>query len=88
MNKPETQPGGSLKPVGWAPAIRCAAEAVANLGAHFIVNRKPGDVAMYEQGIGCERASKMLEEMARLIERQSDQPNARGERPAPTTKKA
>jgi hypothetical protein len=74
MNKPETQSGGSLKPVGWAPAIRFAAREVAKLGAHFVTNRQAGDVAMYEQGIGCERASKMLEEIARLIESQQ-QPN-------------
>ena len=64
LNTQDTSP-----PSCWSDAIRFASREVAKLAAHFIGNRRVGDVAMYEQGIGCERASKMLLEEANLIER-------------------
>jgi hypothetical protein len=47
-------------------AILFASQQVEKLGAHFLTNRNVGDVAMYDQGIGCDRASKMLKEIARI----------------------
>jgi hypothetical protein len=59
----------------WIDAIRFSAGEVGKLAKHFVGNTKTDgtrDVSVYEQGIGCERASKMLYEVANLIERQRE----------------
>lgn len=55
--------------------IRYAAGEVDKLAAHFVGNTNTDgtrDAAVYEQGIGCERASKMLRELANIMTRGSD----------------
>ena len=55
-----------------AGVLRYAANEVAKLATHLVGNTKTDgtrDSIVYEQGIGCERASKMLMEEALIIER-------------------
>jgi len=55
----------------WASAIWFAAGEVDKLAAHLVGNTKSNrqrDPAIYEQGIGCKRAAKMLREIAKLDE--------------------
>lgn len=59
-------------------ALRYAANEVAKLAAHLVGNTKTDgtrDPIVYEQGIGCELASKMLLEQALIIERVTAQHN-------------
>jgi hypothetical protein len=51
-------------------ALHFAAEEVNKLAAHLVGNTKVDgtrDPVVYEQGIGCELAGKMLREMATLM---------------------
>jgi hypothetical protein len=55
-------------------SIRLCADAVEKLAAYFVGNSKVDggrDSAVYEQGIGCERAAKMLREMAILVDKEN-----------------
>lgn len=55
--------------------IRFSAEAVDKLSAHLVGSVKVDgtrDPIIYEQGIGCEKAAKMLREIASLLEVQPD----------------